>query len=252
MLRNRISAQKSRDRKKKEFDELKIITENLYKENCSLKNKLAKKDNELNQMREILQNICKDCKMIPNNLLKEKINNSNAVGIIEKNGRTFNSSLKYSLMTGLLVVVCLIGALSLKNFGDKMDNSDGFKMQNAKQRILYTNTTNELSANVIEKSTQLALYGSATKEIVKKVPFIITKDIEKIKQKQTNNEIDQNFIENQRQKFNEKIQNKKEKEEKNNYFNFFQSSSSNMCVDTETITYNIENYIEIPEKNHQT
>ena len=46
ILRNRISAQKSRDRKKIELKEFKHFSNNLYDENQSLKNEINKKEQE--------------------------------------------------------------------------------------------------------------------------------------------------------------------------------------------------------------
>lgn len=47
MLRNRISAQRSRDRKKKEIDDLKTISQNLLNENYMLKKELENRDKEI-------------------------------------------------------------------------------------------------------------------------------------------------------------------------------------------------------------
>ena len=44
MLRNRLSAQRSRDRKKKELIDLKTITRNLFEENEKLRNEIKERD----------------------------------------------------------------------------------------------------------------------------------------------------------------------------------------------------------------
>ena len=59
MLRNRLSAQRSRDRKKKELIDLKIITKNLLQENQKLRNGIKERDDKINQLMNLL---CPECK----------------------------------------------------------------------------------------------------------------------------------------------------------------------------------------------
>ena len=244
MLRNRISAQKSRDRKKKEFDELKLITENFYRENCSLKNTLINKDKEINKMKEILNKLCENCQIINKDSIKIKDNKS-TVGIIERNARNFTSTLKYSLMTGLFVIVCLIGALSFNNFSFN-ENSVGQRSNNRILNVINKKEDN-YNLNEIQKSTEIAVYGTISEEKQKNEkpsPFIITKDYNKIAQKKIiKSETDQLFIDNKSNDFYERIH--KQLKENKSSFGFLQNyNDNNMCIATDNITYNIENYIE--------
>ena len=138
MLRNRISAQRSRDRKKKEMDELKIISRNLFNENCYLKKEIEKKDRELTQFKDKLQNICKNCdntlviksnekENISSSLVNQPDQNTNnrlRYSLVDLSRRNLSNSYKYSLMTGFLVVVCLIGTLAWQSVSSMNDSNN--------------------------------------------------------------------------------------------------------------------------------
>jgi hypothetical protein len=141
ILRNRISAQKSRDRKKQELDELKIVSNNLFAENNLLQNKLSETERELKLLKEKIKN-CERCGkgQDENNLTisqerKHNNHNHNSIHhntIISTNSQrnhTLNTSIsdmsnasrsnfsssrsKLGLFTGLFLVVFLIGCLML-------------------------------------------------------------------------------------------------------------------------------------------
>ena len=116
MLRNRLSAQRSRDRKKKELIDLKIITKNLLQENQKLRNGIKERDNKINQLMNL---ICPEC--------KNKLNGKNQFEIsIKENNDTLNNNDKTQLtpssiiggkkklallMTGLFTIFCVFGTL---------------------------------------------------------------------------------------------------------------------------------------------
>ena len=116
MLRNRLSAQRSRDRKKKELIDLKIITKNLLQENQKLRNGIKERDNKINQLMNL---ICPEC--------KNKLNGKNQFEIsIKENNDTSNNNDKTQLtpssiiggkkklallMTGLFTIFCVFGTL---------------------------------------------------------------------------------------------------------------------------------------------
>ena len=116
MLRNRLSAQRSRDRKKKELIDLKIITKNLLQENQKLRNGIKERDDKINQLMNLL---CPEC--------KNKLNGKNQFEIsIKENNDTLNNNDKMQLtpssiiggkkklallMTGLFTIFCVFGAL---------------------------------------------------------------------------------------------------------------------------------------------
>ena len=116
MLRNRLSAQRSRDRKKKELIDLKIITKNLLQENQKLRNGIKERDDKINQLMNLL---CPGC--------KNKLNGKNQFEIsIKENNDTLNNNDKMQLtpssiiggkkklallMTGLFTIFCVFGTL---------------------------------------------------------------------------------------------------------------------------------------------
>ena len=116
MLRNRLSAQRSRDRKKKELIDLKIITKNLLQENQKLRNGIKERDDKINQLMNL---ICPEC--------KNKLNGKNQFEIsIKENKDTLNNNDKMQLtpssiiggkkklallMTGLFTIFCVFGTL---------------------------------------------------------------------------------------------------------------------------------------------
>jgi hypothetical protein len=82
MLRNRISAQESRDRRKAEFEKLKEISDNLMNDNIELKRKLEEKENEFNKfINNTALLCCKKC--------KEKIFNDNINSNISSGGNKY-------------------------------------------------------------------------------------------------------------------------------------------------------------------
>lgn len=160
MLRNRISAQKSRDRKKKEMDDLKLITQELFNQNVKLKKRLEEKETQINQ---IFSTLCKSCVVklntssksnicmlasgqkadnyldvedinrkyaldsaedrnkiddLRNNLMntkrKRNIDFSTMMNHSNRNG--ISKNLKCTLMTGFLVIACIIGSFAF-NYG---------------------------------------------------------------------------------------------------------------------------------------
>lgn len=90
MLRNRISAQKSRDRKKKEMDDLKLITQELFDQNIKLKKQLEEKDNKIFEFKEMFNSLCEDCKG-KINVLKTK--NKNCANYLLEENKLFINSL---------------------------------------------------------------------------------------------------------------------------------------------------------------
>ena len=115
MLRNRLSAQRSRDRKKQELIDLKTITKSLLEENEKLRNDIKERDNKINQL---LNLICTKC--------KEKLNNTNLEIKVEDRFDSINTNINDEtqltpnsiivgktklalLMTGLFTIFCIFG-----------------------------------------------------------------------------------------------------------------------------------------------
>lgn len=181
MLRNRISAQKSRDRKKKEMDDLKLITQELFNQNIKLKKQLEEKENKISEFKDMFNSLCESCKgkinylknssknkSCANNYLLEenkflthsclnsnnnnkyldvgdsieltnkKIENINELKnnlisnkrnrvvdfptIMNSGNRRISSNVKCGIMTGFLVIACIVGSFAF-NYGNSFANN---------------------------------------------------------------------------------------------------------------------------------
>ena len=121
MWRNRLSAQRSRDRRKKELHDLKIITKNLLQENQKLRNGIKERDNKINQLMNLL---CPECKnklsgnnqfeitIKPNNEIFNNTNNINSDKSYLTPSSIIGGKKKLALlMTGLFAIFCVFGSL---------------------------------------------------------------------------------------------------------------------------------------------
>ncbi len=115
MLRNRISAQRSRDRKKKQLIDLKIITKNLLIENEKLRKEIKQRDDKINK---ILKFLCPKCqKTIKNNNMDIKVkgNFDSSLNMIDDESLLSPSNIVAGkkklalLMTGLFTIFCILG-----------------------------------------------------------------------------------------------------------------------------------------------
>jgi hypothetical protein len=238
MLRNRLSAQRSRDRKKKEFDELKTLTKNLLTENEKLKNEILQKDSIINKLKDILKNLCPNCLDLikNNNFISINTNNNNnnnsdeSIPIISDNiSTTSNNSSssnrigKLSLLTGLIALICIFGTMKLNN------NNNIFKIEKVYNNNNRFFNPRNLITNFVEKS----LNGNEYKQLTYDNKTF--NDDSKNKQIQVPFDIQKNY----------EIRNKKNKEKKNtnlvpiNYYN-------------NEIDNNIKNYYKYVNKNLPT
>ena len=177
MLRNRLSAQRSRDRKKQEFEYFKQLTQDLLKENMLLNEELKKSNEKINLLTNSIQLLCPSCKKIMN----EK-NLSLSDCCLNKNNS--NIGKKYTLLTGLLTVLCVFGTLILGNnnnnsisnnintFNNNINNNELRKVsENIKQNfsglIKYKDINDYI--NVIKENQ-----SELNKQI--QIPFQIEKD----------------------------------------------------------------------------
>ena len=122
MLRNRLSAQRSRDRKKKELIDLKTITKNLLEENEKLRNEIRERDEKINKLLNLLCPACKE--KTKNNNLEIKIQNIN----VDTSNEILNDETQLTpsniaigkkklalLMTGLFTIFCIFGSFMTPN-----------------------------------------------------------------------------------------------------------------------------------------
>lgn len=121
MLRNRLSAQRSRDRKKQELIDLKTITKNLLEENEKLRNEIKERDNKIN---ELLNLLCPKCQeKIKNNKLEIKVeNNIDSINtLIDEQTQLTPKGIMVGkkklalLMTGLFTIFCIFGTFMAPN-----------------------------------------------------------------------------------------------------------------------------------------
>jgi len=121
MWRNRLSAQRSRDRKKKELLDLKAITKSLLQENEKLRQGIKERDNKINQLMNLLCPECKN-KLNGKNDFNISINTNidsltnNELNLQDKSQLTPSSIIGGKkklalLMTGLFTIFCVFGTL---------------------------------------------------------------------------------------------------------------------------------------------
>ena len=121
MWRNRLSAQRSRDRKKKELLDLKSITKSLLQENEKLRQGIKERDNKINQLMNLLCPECKN-KLNGKNDFNISINTNmdsltnNELNLQDKSQLTPSSIIGGKkklalLMTGLFTIFCVFGTL---------------------------------------------------------------------------------------------------------------------------------------------
>ena len=149
MLRNRLSAQRSRDRKKKELIDLKSITKSLLEENEKLRNEIKERDDKINKLLNLL---CPNC--------QEKIKMNNFEITVEKNIDSINSIVDDEtqltpstivagkkklalLMTGLFTIFCIFGVFIsppneqniLRNLKEKNNSENKINDYNGEKRV---------------------------------------------------------------------------------------------------------------------
>lgn len=122
MLRNRLSAQRSRDRKKKELIDLKTITKNLLQENEKLRNEIRERDEKINKLLNLLCPACKE--KTKNNNLEIKVeegNSDSSNNMLEDETQLTPNNIVIGkkklalLMTGLFTIFCIFGAFMAPN-----------------------------------------------------------------------------------------------------------------------------------------
>jgi hypothetical protein len=106
-IRNRISAQLSRDRKKKEFEDLQIFSQKLLDENKLLKRELTNKNRDIINLNNQLTKLCTNCSRYFEDRIidNQKSHNNSGIKI-----RSNNSYMKYGVLGSFIVIVCLIAS----------------------------------------------------------------------------------------------------------------------------------------------
>ena len=236
MWRNRLSAQRSRDRRKKELFDLKIITKNLLQENQKLRNEIKERDDKINHLMNLLCPECKN-KINGNNQFEISIKTNN--GIFGNNSND-NSQLTPSsiiggkkkialLMAGLFTIFCVFGTLinpgdnnllrSLKEKGGNNNNTkinfDGEKRVNVPFIIEKDYT--------IRHQKEIEMYQKIKKNNLKNKNMMVPASLFTNNSEQIISNINQKFN-NSNNTFNEKTIIEEKKEENNkmvveeNYF----------------------------------
>jgi hypothetical protein len=250
MLRNRISAQRSRDRKKKEMDDLKLISQDLLNETYFLRKQLENKDKELKEMKEKLNKICNNCKNYVTNeknpigqigatIRKDEIKGpAKTYNLIDSSTQRISTNMKYSLMAGFMVVVCLIGTLAVISSKDNV-----YKDSSRPGRVL-------LSQPVIqnENINGVMLYKG---EQSSNYPFSITKDLDKFIKKQTkyfDQEDEYSYLKRKRMNFLSKMQSKQRNMVYSEEEGFLKHKRREEKENMENMCYNIEDKIQMSIK----
>ena len=178
MLRNRLSAQRSRDRKKQEFEHFKQLTQDLFKENMLLNEELKKTNSKINLFSNSIKLLCPNCQK----LMNEKIISLSDCCLNNKNN---NIKKKYTLVSGILTILCVIGTLMLGN------NNNNNSMSSNINNHINNNNNNEIrkvSENIEKNFNGLIAYNNISDYINKiqekenelnkqiQIPFKIEKD----------------------------------------------------------------------------
>ena len=227
MLRNRLSAQRSRDRKKKELIDLKNITKSLLEENERLRNEIKERDNKINRLLSLL---CPNC--------QEKINKNNLKIKVEGNIDTMNSILEDEtqltpsniaagkkklalLMVGLFTIFCIFGVFMAPN------EHNILRQLKEKNSIENKNNdiNNEKRVNVpflIEKDytirhkKEIEMYQKIQKNNLKNKNLMVPASLFKNNSKQIISNINNSFNNNTNNFDNEKNNNKNINKTNNN------------------------------------
>lgn len=122
MEKNRISAKISREKKKKQLEELEVLTETLKKENQRLHEDNRKNKRIICDFQYFFsKNICPDCsKNLPNEIKKYigsmstgKSNVDELMIVSSSRGEgSIGNFAKLSLLTGILLIVCFVGNMA--------------------------------------------------------------------------------------------------------------------------------------------
>lgn len=204
MLRNRISAQRSRDRKKKELDDIKVISQDLLNQNCNLKKELESKEKELINLKEKLNKLCQNCQLFfSNNVINSNNNCSNnntqRYTIVDSSRGNFSSGLKYSIMAGLLVIVCLVGVFSFSTNENMIKDFKGRILTSAEEEVFVEGQKKkdqlvDETSSSLSNGKSLVLYNKKKDRGSKDSPqivssenkiFSISKNIEKYIKRKT-------------------------------------------------------------------
>ena len=135
--RNRLSAQRSRDRKKQEMCDLRIITKKLLEENENLRKEIINQDNKINHLLDLLCERCRD--KLSENITKKENHIKNLTEREFKEPLTssnilINKRKMALLMTGLLAVFCVFGVFTSKSI-DIKNNTRLLKEKNEIHQI---------------------------------------------------------------------------------------------------------------------
>lgn len=169
MIKNRLSAQRSRNRKKREYEEMLEFGKAIFKENHDLKEKCRSKDREL---RELKEKLCKKCSQYAN---KESAGSQQ---IAESRLTSLNfvpNAIKMGILTSFVVVFCLIGCLL---------NPSPANSSSQPRVLIEGQTNNDNAMNQSMNVPEVIRKEVASYETMKKLhPFEIYKDKQRKKER---------------------------------------------------------------------
>ncbi len=173
MLRNRLSAQKSRDKKKQEFEHYKKLTQDLIKENKRLQEELEKRDIDIYKIKESIKSFCPECKKL---IFEKNISSLNECCInINKNHKR-----KYTtLITGIIAILCFIGTFIYGNNTFQNNDNQIRKLNeniNSNQIIPYDNVNKYLNL-INETNKQIGPFRVEKDYTMRKKKFLEDKTV---------------------------------------------------------------------------
>ncbi len=229
------------------MDDLKLISQNLLNETCFLRKQIESRDKELRDIKDKLNKLCNNCKNLFSNdkcknkafemLRSDEIRPQNrSLNLVDSSSQRFSTSLKYSLMAGFLVIVCILGTLTMaSNQNNSKENPQG--------RILTSPTLGPQT-----NSNGVILYKSETPANSVNYPFTISKDIDKyIKKKTDKIQLNEDFslLKRKRMHFISKMNSRKKRNiEYPTEIGFLKAKlieePNNMCVNVDNVAVSIQ------------
>ena len=212
MLRNRLSAQRSRDRKKKELLDLKTITKSLFEENEKLRNDIKERDNKINELINLLCPKCQE-KIKNNNMEITVRGNFDNIDNIEDNevqltpNNIILGKKKIALlMTGLFTIFCI--------FGSFLSTNDNNILRHLKEKNKLTNKNNDFNDEkrvnipfLIEKDytirhkKEIEMYQKIQKNNLKNKNLMVPASVFQNNSEQIISNINNSFNNNQKSNF---------------------------------------------------
>lgn len=154
-IRNRISAQLSRDRKKKEFEDLQKFSQKLLDENKQLKKDLTSKSRELINLTNQISKLCKNCCKYfeePANLQMHNTTVNLAQPSIKF--RTGGSLAKIGFASTFLAIICIIACIFNMDYSNNSLNDKSSELSFQPRYLISTSDNPTRDVTIMEEEDE--------------------------------------------------------------------------------------------------